>query len=96
MEENKRVLQQLDMAVASIPEIETVVGKAGRAESALDPAPLSMYENIIQYKPEYMLNAAGSKQRYKVDEQGYFLLQDGSKAYNPNIQTEAVADEISM
>ena len=56
VEENKRVLQQLDMAVASIPEIETVVGKAGRTESALDPAPLSMYENIIQYKPEYMLN----------------------------------------
>ncbi|MDX5586018.1 MAG: efflux RND transporter permease subunit, partial [Aureibaculum sp.] len=49
IEENKRVLQQLDMAVASIPEIETVVGKAGRTESALDPAPLSMYENIIQY-----------------------------------------------
>jgi Cu(I)/Ag(I) efflux system membrane protein CusA/SilA len=43
VEENKRVLQQLDMAVASIPEIETVVGKAGRTESALDPAPLSMY-----------------------------------------------------
>lgn len=33
--ENKRVLQQLDMAVASIPEIKTVVGKAGRTESAL-------------------------------------------------------------
>ena len=48
VEENKRVLQQLDMAVASIPEIETVVGKAGRTESALDPAPLSMYENVIQ------------------------------------------------
>jgi Cu(I)/Ag(I) efflux system membrane protein CusA/SilA len=48
--ENKRVLQQLDMAVASIPEIKTVVGKAGRTTSALDPAPLSMYENIIQYK----------------------------------------------
>jgi len=56
VEENKRVLQQLDMAVASIPEIKTVVGKAGRTESALDPAPLSMYENVIQYKPEYMLN----------------------------------------
>ncbi|WP_370174773.1 efflux RND transporter permease subunit [Leeuwenhoekiella palythoae] len=96
VEENKRVLQQLDMAVASIPEIETVVGKAGRAESALDPAPLSMYENIIQYKPEYMLNAAGIKQRYKVDEQGYFLLQDGSKSYNPNMQTEAVVPETSI
>jgi len=84
VEENKRVLQQLDMAVASIPEIETVVGKAGRTESALDPAPLSMYENIIQYKPEYMLNAAGEKQRYQVDEAGYFVLKAGEKTFNPN------------
>lgn len=75
VEENKRVLQQLDMAVASIPEIETVVGKAGRTESALDPAPLSMYENIIQYKSEYMLNDKGERQRYKVNEDGLFELK---------------------
>ena len=75
--ENKRVLQQLDMAVASIPEIETVVGKAGRTESALDPAPLSMYENIIQYKPEYMLNKNGERQRYKVNNEGEYVLKNG-------------------
>ncbi|OIQ19458.1 efflux RND transporter permease subunit [Lacinutrix sp. MedPE-SW] len=84
VEENKRVLQQLDMAVASIPEIETVVGKAGRTESALDPAPLSMYENIIQYKPEYMLNENGVRQRYKVNDDGFFELKDGSLVSNPN------------
>lgn len=77
VEENKRVLQQLDMAVASIPEIETVVGKAGRTESALDPAPLSMYENIIQYKPEYMLNDKGERQRFKVNEDGEYILKNG-------------------
>ncbi|WP_179349071.1 efflux RND transporter permease subunit [Winogradskyella pacifica] len=76
-EENKRVLQQLDMAVATIPEIETVVGKAGRTESALDPAPLSMYENMIQYKSEYMRNAEGKRQRYKVNDEGLFELKDG-------------------
>mgnify|MGYP006096328885 CR=1 FL=1 len=75
--ENKRVLQQLDMAVASIPEIKTVVGKAGRTESALDPAPLSMYENIIQYKSEYMLNQNGERQRYKVNEDGEYVLKNG-------------------
>ncbi len=75
--ENKRVLQQLDMAVANIPEIETVVGKAGRTESALDPAPLSMYENIIQYKPEYMLNENGERQRYKVNNEGEYVLKNG-------------------
>ncbi|PQV50564.1 Cu(I)/Ag(I) efflux system membrane protein CusA/SilA [Jejuia pallidilutea] len=84
VEENKRVLQQLDMAVASIPEIETVVGKAGRTESALDPAPLSMYENIIQYKPEYMLNENGVRQRYKVNNDGLFELKDGRFIANPN------------
>ena len=84
VEENKRVLQQLDMAVASIPEIETVVGKAGRTESALDPAPLSMYENVIQYKPEYMLNADGERQRYKVNEDGWFELKGGRFISNPN------------
>ncbi|MDG1927606.1 MAG: efflux RND transporter permease subunit, partial [Flavobacteriaceae bacterium] len=84
VEENKRVLQQLDMAVASIPEIETVVGKAGRTESALDPAPLSMYENIIQYKPEYMLNENGQRQRYKVNYNDLFELKDGRLIANPN------------
>lgn len=77
VEENKRVLQQLDMAVANIPEIETVVGKAGRIESALDPAPLSMYENIIQYKPEYMLNDKGERQRFKVNDAGEYVLKNG-------------------
>src|SRR5690625_4946924 len=84
VEENKRVLKQLDMAIDTIPEIETVVGKAGRTESALDPAPLSMYENIIQYKPEYMLNADGNRQRYKINEDGLFVLKNGRFVVNPN------------
>ncbi|MCO4821298.1 MAG: efflux RND transporter permease subunit [Flavobacteriaceae bacterium] len=84
VEENKRVLQQLDMAVASLPEIKTVVGKAGRTESALDPAPLSMYENVIQYKSEYMRNDHGKRQRYKVNTDGWFELKDGRFIANPN------------
>ncbi len=77
LSENKRVLSQLDMAVAAIPEIETVVGKAGRVNSALDPAPLSMYENIIFYKPEYMLDEDGSPLRFKTDKKGLFETVDG-------------------
>ncbi len=84
VEENKRVLQQLDMAVASIPEIETVVGKSGRTESALDPAPLSMYENVIQYKSEFMRNAKGERQRYKVNDNGLFVLKNNKFIINPN------------
>ncbi|WP_347173909.1 efflux RND transporter permease subunit [Polaribacter uvawellassae] len=84
VEENKRVLQQLDMAVATIPEIKTVVGKSGRTESALDPAPLSMYENVIQYKSEYALNENGKRQRYKVNDEGLFALKNGQFIANPN------------
>ena len=90
VEQNKKVLQQLDMAVASIPEIKTVVGKAGRTESALDPAPLSMYENMIQYRSEYMLNAKGKRQRYKTNDKGLFELKDGSFVGNPNNSKENI------
>lgn len=77
VEENKRIVQQLDMLVATIPEVELVVGKAGRAESALDPAPISMYENVINYKSEYMVNAKGYRQTFKTDQDGRFILQRG-------------------
>ena len=93
VEENKRVLQQLDMAVANIPEIKTVVGKAGRTESALDPAPLSMYENIILYKPEYALNDEGKRQRFKVNEDGLFELKKGGLVENPNSDVSSSAVE---
>lgn len=95
VEENKRILRQLDMAVASIPEIKTVVGKAGRTESALDPAPLSMYENIIQYKSEYMLNEERERQRYKVNDDGMFFLKDGKLAINPNSERDDDDDDES-
>jgi Cu(I)/Ag(I) efflux system membrane protein CusA/SilA len=95
VEENKRVLQQLDMAVASIPEIKTVVGKAGRTESALDPAPLSMYENIIQYKSEYMLNDKGERQRYKVNDKGLYELKDGRFIANPNTTEKAILTSVN-
>ncbi len=95
VEENKRILSQLDMAVANIPEIETVVGKAGRTESALDPAPLSMYENIIQYKSEYMLNEEGERQRYKVNEDGVFVLKNGKLSINPNTDINEENQEYS-
>ncbi|NJB71025.1 Cu(I)/Ag(I) efflux system membrane protein CusA/SilA [Saonia flava] len=84
--ENKRVLQQLDMAVASIPEIKTVVGKAGRTESALDPAPLSMYENLIQYRSEYELNLDGKPQRFRINKDRFFELKNGKVVANPNME----------
>lgn len=50
------VVQKQDMAIRAIPEVESVVGKIGRVESALDPAPLSMVETIITYSPEFKVD----------------------------------------
>ena len=48
----KEILQQTDKIIKSFPEVEHVLGKAGRAETATDPAPLSMLETTITLKPE--------------------------------------------
>lgn len=52
IEEAKRQLQRQDRMLAAMPEVKTVFGKAGRAESATDPAPLSMVETVVQLKPQ--------------------------------------------
>lgn len=97
IEQNRETLKQLDLSVAQIPEIETVVGKSGRTESALDPAPLSMYENVINYKSEFIKNSDGNLQKFKVNDDGFFILKDENLIYNPNIdiedQTQSYASE---
>ena len=45
------LLQQTDRLILTVPEVKTVFGKAGRAETATDPAPLEMFETTIQFKP---------------------------------------------
>lgn len=77
IEENKRVLQMLDMAVSNIPEVEMVVGKAGRVESALDPAPISMYENMIQYKSKYKTDQSGRRIRFAITDGEYDRNENG-------------------
>ena len=47
----REILQQTDKLIATVPEVETVFGKIGRAETATDPAPLTMIETFIQLKP---------------------------------------------
>ncbi|NNC83716.1 MAG: efflux RND transporter permease subunit, partial [Flavobacteriales bacterium] len=92
VEQNKKVVQQLDMLLANIPEVELAVGKMGRVESALDPAPISMYENIINYKPEYMVDAKGHRTRFKVDKEDRFILSHGDTLS----QDKALENGISM
>ncbi len=99
MEINIANLRALDMAVSAIPEVETVVGKAGRVESALDPAPMSMYENIILYKTEYMTNDDGHRLRFRQDKDKKYILANGgvieySKALLSGLKvTDLVQDE---
>ncbi|OMH31788.1 efflux RND transporter permease subunit [Motiliproteus sp. MSK22-1] len=47
----RELLQQTDKLIATLPEVKTVFGKIGRADSATDPAPLTMVETVIQLKP---------------------------------------------
>lgn len=74
VEYNRKVVAQLDMLLSNIPEVELTVGKLGRVESALDPAPISMFENVINYKPEFRMDAKGRKLRYRVDKEGNYVL----------------------
>jgi len=68
------ILQKQDMAFQSIPEIESVVGKLGRAETPLDPAPISMIETVINYTAEYKTDKAGRRMKFRYDEKtGQFI-----------------------
>lgn len=91
-EYNRKVLGQLDMLLTNIPEVELTVGKLGRAESALDPAPISMYENVINYRPQYMLNEKGHRVRFKVDKNDRFILNNGDTLSN----TEALQRGVTL
>lgn len=68
------VLSQQDKAIAAIPEVESVVGKIGRAETALDPAPVSMIETVIDYKSEFRTDEHGRRMNFKTDSDGNFVL----------------------
>ena len=82
IQENLDVIAILDKKLNAIPEVDNVVGKWGRVNSALDPAPTSMYENVINYKPEYILNKSGHRIRFKTNRDGEYVLKDGS-TYDP-------------
>jgi Cu(I)/Ag(I) efflux system membrane protein CusA/SilA len=91
VEANQKILQQLDMLVTAIPEVEMVVGKAGRAETAIDPAPMSMFENTINYKSEYASDINGSKLRFKMDRDGNYLMKNGN-TYDPKTMSPEQID----
>ena len=82
VEKNLEYVRLLDRRLSAIPEVETAVGKWGRVNSALDPAPVQMFENTVNYRPEYILDENGQRMRFKLDRHGNYLLRNG-KTYNP-------------
>lgn len=83
VEQNLDYCRAIDRRLMTIPEVESAVGKWGRVESALDPAPIQMYETTINYLPEYMLDEEGHRARFKTDAQGRYVLKSG-KTYDPD------------
>ena len=79
------VLQYQDKAIAGIPEVASVVGKIGRVDSSLDPAPVSMIETVVNYHPEYRQDEHGRTQTFAFDpETGDFLRgEDGRLIADP-------------
>jgi Cu(I)/Ag(I) efflux system membrane protein CusA/SilA len=80
------VLRKQDMAFAGIPEIDTAVGKLGRADTPLDPAPVSMIETVINYKPQYKVDGKGRRLRFRFDpgEEDYFRDEFGTPLPAPD------------
>jgi len=82
------VLKKQDMAIQAIPEVELAVGKIGRVESPLDPAPISMIETVINYKPEYLLDDDGHRLTFEFDppQTDFFRDADGTPVPAPDGQ----------
>jgi Cu(I)/Ag(I) efflux system membrane protein CusA/SilA len=86
VEENIQTIKLLDQMVTAIPEVDITVGKWGRVASALDPAPISMYENVVNYKPEYVLDNDGHRVRFKVNKEKDFVLSNG-EVFQPRVSS---------
>jgi Cu(I)/Ag(I) efflux system membrane protein CusA/SilA len=83
--EAQDTLQILDESIGLIPEISSVVGKLGRADTPLDPAPISMFETIINYHPEYRTDANGRVMRFAYDR--------GAETFERDSRGELIPDQ---
>ena len=79
------VLQLQNQLLVSIPEVESVVGKIGRADTPLDPAPVSMIETYITYKSEYKTDEDGHRLNFRYDEEAdeFVRDEDGELIFDP-------------
>jgi Cu(I)/Ag(I) efflux system membrane protein CusA/SilA len=65
IEQNLQLIETVDKRISAIPEVELTVGKWGRVNSALDPAPVQMFENTIILKPEYIQTDSGLVRQWR-------------------------------
>jgi Cu(I)/Ag(I) efflux system membrane protein CusA/SilA len=82
--EAMEIIQLQDQAISSIPEVDLVVGKLGRADSPLDPAPISMIETVINYKSEYIQDEDGRRQTFAFNEETQEFLRDADGELIPD------------
>ncbi|MHC5113079.1 MAG: efflux RND transporter permease subunit [Planctomycetota bacterium] len=84
------ILRELDRRIMSVPEVELAIGKIGRVESPLDPAPVSMVETIIHYHSEYRSDERGVRLTFRVepatgafarDEDGRLIEDEAGRPY---------------
>lgn len=80
------VLKYQDNAFRAIPEVKEAVGKLGRVDSALDPAPVSMIETVINYTPQYLSDSGGRMLRFKynANDLDLFRSPDGTPVPAPD------------
>ncbi|RJP58209.1 MAG: efflux RND transporter permease subunit [Candidatus Auribacter fodinae] len=80
------VLHKQDVNITALPEIRSAVGKLGRVESPLDPAPISMIETVITYYSEYVVDEKGRLQTFKYDPEkiDFFRTADGTIVNAPD------------
>ncbi|MCP4547723.1 MAG: efflux RND transporter permease subunit [bacterium] len=72
------VIQKQDMSIDAIPEVMSVVGKIGRVESPLDPAPVSMVETVINYHSRYLRDDNGKRIKFRFDRRDQDLVRSAA------------------
>jgi Cu(I)/Ag(I) efflux system membrane protein CusA/SilA len=83
----RALLQQTDRLIKTVPEVERVFGKAGRAESATDPAPIEMFETTIMLKPREQWRAGMTPEKLKEELDALVKLPGLSNAWGYPIKT---------
>lgn len=83
----RELLQQTDKLIATVPEVKTVFGKIGRAETATDPAPLTMIETFIQLKPQEQWREGMTKEALKAEFDALVKLPGVTNAWVMPIKT---------